>query len=145
MEIEAKFALPDADTLRRLQADDNLAAFTLSAGSTKQVHDTYLDTTDRAILAAGFALRQRDQEGGTLISVKGLGGAQGAVHRREELEILLPADQPPAEWPAGPVRDWVLQTIGEAPLNPLFELRQTSRGGSTYIFLSCIGMPRALS
>jgi CHAD domain-containing protein len=125
MEIEVKFTLPDADTLRRLQADDHLAAFTLSAGSAKQVHDTYMDTTDRAILAAGFALRQREQEGGTLISVKGLGGAQGAVHRREELEILLPADQPPAKWPAGPVRDWVLQTIGEAPLNPLLELRQT--------------------
>ncbi len=125
MEIEAKFSLPDVDTLRRLRADDHLATFTLSAGKTKQVHDTYLDTPDHAVLAAGFALRQREQEGGTLITVKGLGGAQGAVHRREELEILLPADQPPAKWPAGPVRDWVLQTIGETPLSPLFALRQT--------------------
>ncbi|MBE9506456.1 MAG: CYTH domain-containing protein, partial [Chloroflexi bacterium] len=61
MEIEAKFALPDAETLRRLQAIDHLAGFALSTGQVKQMRDTYLDTADRLILAAGYACRRREQ------------------------------------------------------------------------------------
>ena len=125
MEIEAKFAVPDAKILRRLQTVKRLADFTLAAGQTKQVHDTYLDTADRAILAAGYACRQRVQAKGTLITLKGLGGTEGAIHRREELEILLPEALPPAEWPESPTRERVLQLVGRGQLVPLFELRQT--------------------
>ncbi len=141
MEIEAKFALPDVATLQRLQAASQMAGFALSTGQVKQVHDTYLDTAGRLILAAGYACRWREQGEEMLITLKGLGGAEDAVHRREELEVLLPAEQPPAQrfdvahrrrfdvtphkWPASPVRDRVLQLIGEAPLAPLFDLQQT--------------------
>jgi len=127
MEIEAKFVLPAVETLHHLQAADHLAGFALSAGQVIQVRDTYLDTVERLILAAGYACRQRKREQGegVLITLKGLGRAKGAVHRREELEILLPAGAPPAEWPASPVRDRVLQWIGDAPLIPLFDLQQT--------------------
>jgi adenylate kinase len=124
MEIEAKFSVPDVETFHRLRATQQLAGYPLSAGQTKQVQDTYLDTQDRAILAAGYACRWREGREGTLITLKGLGGAEGAIHRREELEIQIPAYQPPEEWPAGPARDKVLGLIGEAPLYPLFELQQ---------------------
>ena len=63
MEIEAKFALPDAQTLQRLQSTDHLADLTLSEGQVEQVRDTYLDTTGRAILAAGYACRRRERGG----------------------------------------------------------------------------------
>ena len=133
MEIEAKFAVLNAETFRRLQAADHLAGFALSAGQVKQVRDTYLDTAGRLILAAGYACRWREQDEGVLITLKGLGGVEGAVHRREELQVLLPANTPPTgwfdvahhRWPTSPVRDRVLQLIGEAPLTPLFELEQT--------------------
>ncbi|MBN1979874.1 MAG: CHAD domain-containing protein [Anaerolineae bacterium] len=125
MEIEAKFAVPDAKILRRLKTVKRLDDFTLAAGQTKQVHDTYLDTDDRAILAAGYACRQRIQAEGILVTLKSLGGAEGAVHRREELEILLPEAHPPAEWPESPARERLLQLVGKAQLVPLFELRQT--------------------
>jgi len=125
MEVEAKFVLPDAETFRRLQAVDRLAGFALSAAQVKEVRDTYLDTSERAILAAGYACRQREQDEDLLITLKGLGGAEGAVHRREELEILLPADAPPADWPPSPVRDQVIRLIGDASLIPLFHLQQT--------------------
>ena len=125
MEIEAKFVLPDMDTFQRLQTVDRLAGFALSAGRVKQVRDTYLDTVGRLILSAGYACRRREQSEGILITLKGLGGAQGAVHRREELEVLIPSDLPPAQWPHSPVRERVLQLIGPAPLLPLFELQQT--------------------
>jgi inorganic triphosphatase YgiF len=125
MEIEAKFALPDAETFQRLQAADHLAGFTLSAAQVRQVRDTYLDAAGWPILDAGYACRRREQDENVTITLKGLRGAGGAVHRREELEVVLPADQPPAQWPASPVRERVLKLIGNAPLVPLFELQQT--------------------
>jgi CHAD domain-containing protein len=127
MEIEAKFALPSPETFHRLQSIEHLAGFSLSTGQLKRVYDTYLDTPDRLILAAGYACRQRQQDEGILITLKGLRGAEGAVHRREELEVLLPADRlslSPADWPASPVRDRVNQLIGESSLIPLFGLQQ---------------------
>jgi len=125
MEIEAKFALPDMNTFQRLQAVDRLAGFALSAGQIQQVRDTYLDAVGRPILSAGYACRRREQREGILITLKGLGGAQSAVHRREELEVWVPSDLPPAQWPHGPARERVLQLVGPAPLLPLFELQQT--------------------
>ncbi len=125
MEIEAKFAVPDVETFRRLRAADQLGGLALSVVQLKQVSDTYLDTPDRRILAAGYACRRREEAEGIVMTLKGLRGLEGAVHRREELEVQLPADQPPAEWPASPVRNLVLQLIGDAPLTSLFNLHQT--------------------
>jgi hypothetical protein len=82
MEVEAKFVLPDTETFQRLQAIDRLAGFALSAAQVRKIRDTYLDTQERSILVAGYACRQREQDEGLLITLKGLGGAEGAVHRR---------------------------------------------------------------
>lgn len=125
MEIEAKFVLPDMDAFQRLQTVDRLAGFALSVGRVKQVRDTYLDTAGRLILRAGYACRRREESEGILITLKGLGGAQGAVHRREELEMWIPSDLPPVQWSPSPARERVLQLIGLAPILPLFELQQT--------------------
>lgn len=124
MEIEAKFVLPNAEVFHRLQEADHLVDFALSAGQAKHMRDIYLDTANRVILAAGYACRRREQEGGVLITLKKLGKAKGAIHRREEFEVLLPADRPPAQWPNSQVRDRVIQLIGKATLSALFELRQ---------------------
>jgi len=120
-------AVPDVETFHRLQAANRLAGFALLEGQVKQVQDTYLDTSERLILSAGYTYRQRElgQDEDVLITIKGLGGVEEAVHRREELEITLPAGAPPVEWPASPARDLVLQLIGEALLTPLFSLQQT--------------------
>jgi CHAD domain-containing protein len=124
MEIEAKFSIPDLQTFKHFQAIDQLADFVLEAGRTKEVHDTYVDTVERKTLAAGYACRIRKMAKGVQATLKGLGGAEGAVHRREELEVELTTSQPPEQWPAGPLRDRVLQLTGQAPLLPLFELHQ---------------------
>jgi CHAD domain-containing protein len=127
MEIEAKFVLPDVESLQRLQAAGSLAGLALASGRVKDLHDTYLDTPKRSILAAGYACRRREQAGGVLVTLKGLGGAQGALHRREEIELELPAGADihrPGGWPASRLRDKLIELIGEAELTPLFELRQ---------------------
>jgi len=125
MEIEAKFILSDVVTFQRLQAANHINDFALSAHQIQQVHDTYLDTEEQLILAGGYSCRLRETESEVLITVKGLNKAQGAIHRRIELEVSLPAYQPPHEWPKSPARNLILQLIAETPLIPLFDLQQT--------------------
>ena len=126
-EIEAKFAVPDAAVFERLQAATELAGYTLAEAAGKEVRDTYLDTPGREIAAAGYFCRRRRRGGGILITCKQLATAagEGAVHRRDELEVTLPREAPPQDWPEGPVRDLVLAAAGDRPLEPLVELRQT--------------------
>ncbi len=127
MEIEAKFSIPNLEIFHRLQTLDTLAGFGLSAPQVKQVHDVYLDTEDRRILASGYACRRRERGQEVEITLKGLGLAEEGVHRREEWEVALPAGSIPlpAEWPASSVRDRVLEWVGDASLMSLFELHQT--------------------
>jgi len=131
MEIEAKFIIPAPEAFQRLQTIRDLADFSLTASTVKIVHDTYLDTAERNILAAGYACRQRTLANSIFITLKGLGHAGGAIHRREELEVEIAADcsspnaAAPEAWPEGTVREQVLRWIGDAPLLPLFTLSQT--------------------
>lgn len=125
MEIEAKFAVPDEATFAKLQAIDQLAGYALSAGITRQVHDTFVDTADRSILAAGHVLRRREFDNQVLMTMKGHQRVEGAVHRREELEVTLSKDMPVSEWPESEIRDRLLEMIGNVPLMPLFDQRQT--------------------
>jgi CHAD domain-containing protein len=124
VEIEAKFAA-NAAALRRLAAADVLAGYTLGAPSRVEFHDTYLDTDDEALLHAGYACRLRAGDKGIAIQVKGLSSGGGAVHRREELEVILQEEGEPRDWPAGAARDLVLRIAGDAPLQTLVDLRQT--------------------
>ena len=127
MEIEAKFGVPDQSSLRGLQELDRLAGFRVGEARVHEVRDVYLDTADRRILAAGYACRWRVMADKVIVTLKGLSPGQGAVHRREELETVLPADArpDPTQWPPGTVRDRLLGWIGTELLCPLFELHQT--------------------
>ena len=125
MEIEAKLAVPNEATFAKLQAIDQLAGYALSAGTTQQVHDTFVDTADRLILAAGHVLRHREMDGQILMTMKGHQRVEGAVHRREELEVTLSRDMPVSQWPESEIRDRLLAMIGDVPLTALFDQYQT--------------------
>ncbi|HET7377583.1 MAG TPA: CHAD domain-containing protein [Anaerolineae bacterium] len=126
MEIEAKFAIPNAKIFRQLLKTDRLADYVVIDDRIEEVRDTYLDTADRAILAAGLVLRSRAQDQNILITLKELKTQQAdAIHRREEWEVTLNEFQPPDQWSDSPARDRVLQLIGDRPLAPLVELLQT--------------------
>jgi len=132
MEIEAKFVIPDARVSRRLKTRRRLAGFTLGERKVLRVLDTYLDTKDRSLVAAGMACRVRRQDDGQLLlTVKQMGAVTGPVHRREELELLLPAGESGSQgvfaaraWPEGPVRTRVLQVVGRKRLIRLATIRQ---------------------
>ena len=125
MEIEAKFAVADEATWRRLQTAAELAGYTIEPGKTKEVHDTFVDTPDRQIIRSGHVCRQREVDGQIVMTLKSGKTVAGAVHRREELEITLPHPMPIGQWPSGELRDRLLALIGDVPLTPLFDQHQT--------------------
>ena len=124
-EIEAKFKVTDPQLFWNLQTIDELAGFELSPPRSKPVWDVYLDSDQRRILRAGFCCRRRETGDGIEITLKSLDRAEGAIHSRNEWQVNLLADRPPAEWPESQVRDRVQRIIGAEPLQPLFRLEQT--------------------
>jgi CHAD domain-containing protein len=126
MEIEAKFAVPDRRTYDRLARLRSLAGYKLVPRGTAQVADRYFDTADGRLLAAGYACRLRAEGESVLATLKSLGGAEAAVHRRAEHEIRLPAWIPEvAAWPESDARTMARALTGGALLQPLFDLSQT--------------------
>ena len=125
MEIEAKFTVPDPSVYWSLQTIDHLAGYSLSTTQVKPVWDTYLDTKSQRILTAGYSCRRRVTREGNVITLKSLGGAMGAVHRRRIGDLNMPTSRPPVDWPDSPVHDLVLQLIGGEPLLTFFEMRQS--------------------
>ena len=132
MEIEAKFAITDPDVFRRLKTLKRLAGFTLGEREVLRVQDTYLDTKDRSLMAAGMACRVRRQsDGQLLLTVKGIGASSGAVHRREEQELLLPSGASGSKWvfaawawPESPLRVRIVRVVGRKRLTRLATIRQ---------------------
>ncbi|HOT91337.1 MAG TPA: CHAD domain-containing protein [Anaerolineae bacterium] len=128
MEVEAKFTIQDPQVYAQVQALDALGRFALAAGPVYDIHDIYFDTPDLRVLQAGYACRQREQNGQRLLTLKTLHGVSGAVHRREEWETSLPATAPipplPAQWPDDAPCRQLLTLTENAPLKPLFSLRQ---------------------
>jgi inorganic triphosphatase YgiF len=124
MEIEAKFIVPGLAIADRIRALSLLGGYSLRPGHLQVIHDAYLDTPRRSLLSAGYACRRREGNGVVLVTLKGVTGVSGAVHRREELEVELARDTPPAAWPPSPARDKVLELAGGQPLEPLFRLGQ---------------------
>jgi CHAD domain-containing protein len=125
MEIEAKFSLPNTHSLQRFQAATQIAGFPLGKVRKVEIQDTYMDTRERKILAEGFACRFRQEADGVRVTLKGIGGASGAIHKREETEIVIPGLQMAEELPKGPLREQLLAMTGGDPLLPLFVLHQT--------------------
>lgn len=125
MEIEAKFAIPDRQVYRDFLRLRQLAGFTLTPAAAVNVTDQYVDTADARMLSAGYACRLRTAGTDVLVSLKGLGGAEGAIHHRDEQEVRLPGPILDIEaWPPSPARDLALRLAGDAALQPLFDLEQ---------------------
>ncbi len=124
MEVEAKFLVPDEDTLARLIETPSLAGYDVGPGEARNDADTFLDTADKRLLTAGFYFRRRETGDGVRLTLKKLVAPAEGVLRREEIEALVAADVPVAEWPAGPLRERVEQLTAEEPLEPLLTLAQ---------------------
>jgi CHAD domain-containing protein len=124
VEVEAKYTVVDAAALARLAKAPALAGYGLETGERRRDRDTFLDTSDRRFLAAGYYLRRRETGGGVRLTLKQLVEGDGGVLRREELEARVAADVPPAEWPKGELRERVETIAQGTPLEPFLFLEQ---------------------
>ena len=124
MEVEAKFLVPDEATLARLIETETLAGCDVEPGAARRDVDTFLDTPERRLLAAGYYFRRRETDDGVRLTLKQLVAPSEGVLRREEIEALVAADVPVAEWPDGELRQRVEQLTGGEPLQPMLTLSQ---------------------
>jgi len=124
VEVEAKYTVADEAALARLAKAPALAGYDVEAGERRRDRDTFLDTPDRRFLSAGYYLRRRETGGGVRLTLKQLVTGDAGVMRREELEALVAADVPPAEWPQGELRARVEGIALGAPLEPFLFLEQ---------------------
>ena len=124
MEVEAKFLVPDEATLARLIETETLAGCDVEPGTARRDVDTFLDTPERRLLAAGYYFRRRETDDGVRLTLKQLVAPSEGVLRREEIEALVAADVPVAEWPDGELRHRVEQLTGGDPLQPMLTLSQ---------------------
>jgi inorganic triphosphatase YgiF len=127
VEVEAKFSIPDHKSYERVRALEGIGKYSLLAPRIQDARDGYLDTEDRALLTAGYALRRREQDASVIMTLKSILSSPGAVHRREELEVSLspgPARFSAAAWPDSVARTRVQELAGARELQVLFTLRQ---------------------
>ena len=123
LEIEAKYTASEAQLTELMEADA-LGKYSLGAIVEQRVNDHYMDTANRDIRRGGYACRMREKNGKSLLTVKGLGGTEGAIHQREEYETEVQPDTLPQQWPDCPARDIVISLISSRPLTELCHIQQ---------------------
>src|SRR5690606_19879886 len=106
-EVEGKLVItgPDAaavyDAIAALTA---IGGFRVAHRAVEEIADVYFDSPERALFAAGLALRVRSIDGRELLTVKGESRVLGGVITREELEV---------EWSLDGL-DTVLEALNQA-------------------------------
>lgn len=123
MEIEAKYTT-SRFVFDKLLKVDSLGEYRLETMEEQLITDHYLDTGDRDIQKGGYAFRVREKNGRWLLTVKGLGKTESAIHQREEYEVEIQSDLSPQQWPDSPARDLVFSLTRSQPLVELFVIRQ---------------------
>ena len=109
----------------------------VSAGETREISDTYLDTEDWRIYRAGYALRIRRTKGkskpeATMKSLVSEDATPGLKSRREISEPLDNPESEALEAASGPVGERVQALAGPKALRPLFEV-ETHRSAYSII------------
>ncbi|HXQ96461.1 MAG TPA: CHAD domain-containing protein, partial [Candidatus Acidoferrales bacterium] len=126
-ELELKFDVADRAALRPLLDSPEIAG--LSGGEWREtfVEDRYVDTRDGLVGRHGYAARLRERGDRTILGLKSLTPARGALHRREELEAPAAGGLDPAAWPPSEARSLLLEASAGEPLEELFVVRQHRR------------------
>lgn len=127
MEIEAKYSVLSDKTYEALRSLSKLAGCRLTPGRLLHLHDHYYDTSDHRILSGGYALRLRHQDDRTYYSLKSLGGANGSIHRREEIEYEVPekeGERPPGDWLPEPFWTRISELTEGQPLTGILTIYQ---------------------
>ncbi|MEG0292230.1 MAG: CYTH domain-containing protein [Anaerovoracaceae bacterium] len=90
MEIELKYSISDANSASKIWNDEELETI-IDKGSRKKetLNAIYYDTEDGDLQNNGIAYRLRREDDILMATLKWRGGSEGALHKREELNINL--------------------------------------------------------
>ncbi len=126
MEIESKFLVADEVDFQALESLSELAIYALSEAKVRLIEDIFLDTENRAIMAAGYYLRVRKTQGenGAWVTIKSLGGFEGGTHKREEYVSFLPEGASVIGCPDFRIRNMIFEFTAGLDLFPLLSLKQ---------------------
>jgi CHAD domain-containing protein len=126
MEIESKFLVPEETDFKALENLSELASYTVSEAKIQLNEDTFLDTENKDIMAAGYYLRVRKDSGekGKWVTIKSLGGFKAGTHRREEYVSFLPEGLSVLECPDLRIRNMIFEFTSGLNLFPLINLKQ---------------------
>lgn len=123
MEIEAKYSASEAQ-FSELLGIDALGEYKMTEAKDQHLTDRYMDTTVSDILKSGYAFRIRNKDGKWIATLKGLGSAEGSIHRREEYEAEIESETMPQQWADSEVRDMILDMAGSGEFVDLCVIRQ---------------------
>jgi inorganic triphosphatase YgiF len=128
IEVESKFRAVDQRTLQRLSTIDRLGPAWLGEARVASETDSYLDTTDGRLAAAGWACRLRSRADRAIVSLKGTAasriGDRSGTHRRPEIEGPATAEMRPDAWPPSEATELLLALSGGARLHERLRLKQ---------------------
>jgi CHAD domain-containing protein len=126
MEIESKFLVPEETDFKALENLSRLASYTISEAQIQLIEDTFLDTENKDIMAAGYYLRVRKASGekGKWVTIKSLGGFEAGTHRREEHVSFLPDGLSVLECPDLRIRNMIFEFTSGLNLFPFITLKQ---------------------
>ena len=124
MEVEAKYLAPSYEQLSEFLELDRLGRYNIRTIKEISVVDRYMDTPDLEIWKSGYACRIREKEGKWVLTIKGVGAVQGAVHSREEYEVEIAPGSAPSEWSESLAGKMVLSRIDERRLVEICRIRQ---------------------
>ncbi|WP_269848584.1 CYTH domain-containing protein [Methanosarcina horonobensis] len=126
MEIESKFLVPEETDFKALENLSKIASYTISEAHIQLNEDTFLDTENKDIMAAGYYLRVRKSSGekGKWITIKSLGGFKAGTHRREEYVSFLPEGLSVLECPDLRIRNMIFEFTSGLNLSPFITLKQ---------------------
>ena len=129
VESEWQFDAPRLTAAERwLRAGPAAGGVTVGAPATLRLRDLYLDTRDRKIFRAGFALRIRRTGRRAEATLKAVAGREGGFAQRRELTQPLAAATPAGIFAApGPVADLLRRFTRVRELVVLAEVRTVRR------------------
>ena len=100
-----------------------LTPYRLGDASVHDLLDRLFDTPAGDLAGRGYALRLRRDGERRIATLKSSGRVAGAVHSRDEIEVVVGADTAtPKAWPE-PIRGRVAEAIGGAPLRRIVTVR----------------------
>ncbi len=124
LEVELKYDVLDRAALQPLLDAPALAGLAAGPWRETDVEDRYVDTPGRALERLGYAARIRRRGRRTTLDLKSLTPADGALHRREELEGPAGEGLDPHAWPSSDARELLLRALGSEALEERFRIRQ---------------------